>query len=95
VDAAAGHDVDYGDYGQAAATAAVERHPSKKRYGHQPSQVGSRPTGKSSISPSEFLEDVVSANPGCGAAGTGAQEVGGSSRAPTELREFSFAEEGQ
>ena len=76
--------------GQAVAIATVERQPSKKRYGHQPSQVGSRLTGKSP--PLELPEDAGSTNPGGGAASTGPKEVGGS-RALADLREFSFAED--
>ena len=75
---------------QAVSTSAFERRPSKKRHGHQPSQVGSRPAGKTL---SESAEEAVPANPGRGTASSGPRAAGRGS--PGGLQEFSFAEEAQ
>lgn len=68
---------------------AAGREPLKKRFGHQPNQMGSRLVGKP-----EFHEEAVPSNPGAAAAGTRLQEVA-ASQALAELREFSFAEDGE
>jgi hypothetical protein len=80
-------DTEPGPDAQAVSTSVFERRPSKKRYGHQPSQVASRLVGKS-----ETAEEAIAANPGRGTAETRPQAAGRST--PGDLREFSFAEEG-